>query len=189
MVQMRVLYWYGKPFCNTGATEESNPAAKAIWERYLRDNPSAYVESDKIGNDKVLESSKNVYIAIEYIIKQFRGYPCELDMSKMHITRSSYGIIFHKESPYIKLFRRTIEKHRSAGLYNQIFAQHRRKHNTDSEEKCPERDSQVEFREVGFLTILSAFLILCCGMLVAFICLTVEKGLDIMYSPPKKLHS
>ena len=89
---------------------------------------------------------------MEYIIKQFRGYPCELDMSKMHVTRSSYGIIFPKDSPYINIFRQTIKKHRSAGLYNQLFEHHRQKYNTDVADKCQELDI-LAFREVDFLTI------------------------------------
>ena len=116
---------------------------------------------------------------MEYIIKQFRGYPCELDMSKMHVTRSSYGIISPKDSPYINIFRQTIKKHRSAGLYNQLFEHHRQKYNTDVADKCPELDSNVAFREVGFLTISSAFLFLCGGVLAALLWLVVEKGIAI----------
>ena len=57
---------------------------------------------------------------METLIKMFRGYPCQLAMSKMHVFTSKYGHMLHMDSPYYGLIKSRVKKYRDGGLYAQV---------------------------------------------------------------------
>ena len=60
---------------------------------------------------------------METLIKMFRGYPCQLAMSKMHVFTSKYGYMLHMASPYYGLIKSRVKKYRDGGLYAKVSSQ------------------------------------------------------------------
>ena len=154
-------------------------------ETYLKESPEDWVQeiwakvvSNK-GNISSLNGVEEKLLSDQYhvllytypdIPMMFKSYPCKITAHKSArlIEYASYA--FHQESPYVELFSYYMSYIVEKGLETEYFDRHE-----ESSILCDE-DNERNFMSITFEGVISAFVLVVVGCLLASACFFAEKS-------------
>ena len=121
--------------------------------------------------EKILLSDKrNVLFADEHVVETtFVEYPCSIVQSKSTYAKYAMAFPFARDSPFVHLFNYQINHVWEGGLKSRYF---KRAHLYKKLSVCPTEDES--FEPFSYHNIISAFVIIGCGILIAVTCSFIE---------------
>jgi hypothetical protein len=145
----------------------TNQNYKSIWEKTKEQNGliSSYEEAEK----QLLRDEEKVLFGYSPDFELgAKSYPCHVVKTR-GIYFPHYGAYpFSKNSPYIEVFNKQIDKVLEQGLYRNLFEETK-----EDEAKCETQTTEY-FRTLSYNDVNSAFLIFVLGCLLALIYLATE---------------
>ena len=98
-------------------SEASESSNKKIWEKHLKNNPTAYFSTIKPIEKKLLENGKYIYFERTTIAQNFiDSYPCEIIQSGKTYFHRSVGLGMKKDSQYLELFNMKLLRYIETGI-------------------------------------------------------------------------
>ena len=166
-------------------------------ETYLKNNTEewakkvwAKVVSEK-GNISTLNGTEGELLADQYkvllysypdIPMMYKSYPCNITAYKSTLLMEYGSYAFHQESPYIDLFRHYMAYITYIGLETEYFDR-----NEENSFSC-DNDNDSSFMSITFDGVISAFVVVGIGCLLASTCIFAERIYSRLYfnnSKPK----
>ena len=148
--------------------------AQKVWDKVVSEEGN--ISSLKGVEGKLLyDQYKVLWYSYPDIPMMFESYPCKItaDKSTRLLEYGSYA--FHQESPYVDLFSYYMSYIVEKGLETEYFDQ-----NEENTFSC-EEDNESSFMSINFDGVISAFVLVGVGCLLASACLITERVYSRLY--------
>ena len=171
--QIRVLRGTVYESFFSDATTDTNPAAKILYDTTIKGNPEAYYNSyEEV--EGLLEDDKNVVFIFSDLEGTFANYPCGISKGKGTYANANAGLAFPKNSPFIDAINHRLLHLKTRGHLGIMKARNRF--------FKPKAQCHFKvFNPFSYHNIVSAFLMLCLGVIVSCSCLIFECFLVTIY--------
>ncbi|XP_040581444.1 glutamate receptor ionotropic, kainate 4-like [Lepeophtheirus salmonis] len=142
------------------ATVNSSPVLKKVYDRFIKDNPKALVRSLREGKDLLLSGSMSVLLFPKVALRiQYPNLTCLFHKSTGIEFKANIGWLVKKNFSYLPLFNFQLSQYAQAGVLKRFWI----KNKGGKLNVC----SNEDFKPIENSSIISAYLILSMGIIVA----------------------